>query len=156
MEAKDASFTELVKRYSGDMPARAMLDELLRAGAVKQLKDGRICLLSRGYVPQKGSAEKLTILGSDAADLIATIDHNLYEKPAKPRIQRKVMYDNVPVEAAREFQILAAAQSQELLEALDRWLSHRDRDVNPASKGTGRVRVGLGLYHFEERLDKES
>lgn len=156
MEAKGASFADLVKRYSGDMPARAMLDELLRAGAVKQLKDGRICLLSRGYVPQKGSAEKLNILGSDTADLIATIDHNLYEKSAKPRIQRKVMYDNVPVEAAREFQILAAAQSQELLEALDRWLSHRDRDVNPASKGTGRVRVGLGLYHFEERLDKES
>jgi len=156
MEAKAASFAELVKRYSGDMPARAMLDELLRAGAVKQLKDGRICLLARGYVPQKGSAEKLNILGSDTADLIATIDHNLYENPGKPRIQRKVMYDNVPVEAAREFQILAAAQSQELLEALDRWLSHRDRDVNPASKGTGRVRVGLGLYHFEERLDKES
>ena len=156
MEAKGASFAELVNRYSGDMPARAMLDELLRAGAVKQLKDGRICLLARGYVPQKGSAEKLNILGNDTADLIATIDHNLYEKPAKPRIQRKVMYDNVPVEAAREFQILAAAQSQELLEALDRWLSHRDRDVNPASKGTGRVRVGLGLYHFEERLDKES
>ena len=62
----------------------------------------------------------------------------------------------MPVEAASEFQILAAAQSQKLLEALDRWLSHRDRDVNPASKGTGRVRVGLGLYHFEERLDKES
>ena len=156
MEAKGASFTELVKRYSGDMPVRAMLDELLRVGAVKQLKDGRICLLSRGYVPQRGPAEKLSILGSDTADLITTIDHNLYDKPAKPRVQRKVMYDNVPVEAAREFQILAAAQSQELLEALDRWLSHRDRDVNPASKGTGRVRVGLGLYHFEERLDKES
>ena len=130
----------------------------IRVGLVHddRLKDGRICLLSRGYVPQRGPAEKLTILGSDTADLIATIDHNLYDKPAKPRVQRKVMYDNVPVEAAREFQILAAAQSQELLEALDRWLSHRDRDVNPASKGTGRVRVGLGLYHFEERLDKES
>lgn len=156
IDAKGASFTELVKRYSGDMPVRAMLDELLRVGAVKQLKDGRICLLARGYVPQKSPAEKLAILGSDTADLIATIDYNLYEKPAKPRVQRKVMYDNVPVEAAKEFEILAAAQSQELLEALDRWLSHRDRDVNPASKGTGRVRVGLGLYQFEERLDKES
>lgn len=156
IDAKGASFTELVKRYSGDMPVRAMLDELLRVGAVKQLKDGRICLLARGYVPQKSPAEKLAILGHDTADLIATIDYNLYEKPAKPRVQRKVMYDNVPVEAAKEFEILAAAQSQELLEALDRWLSHRDRDVNPASKGTGRVRVGLGLYQFEERLDKES
>jgi Family of unknown function (DUF6502) len=155
MEGKRDSFSELVKRYSGDIPVRAMLDELLRVGAVKQLKDGRICLLSRGYIPQKAPVEKLHFLGTDTADLIATIEHNLYHKSPKPRFQRKVMYDNVPIEAAREFQILAAAQGQELLEALDRWLSHRDRDVNPALKGTGRTRVGLGIYHFEEHLDAE-
>ncbi len=102
---------------------------------------------------QKGPVEKLQVLGSDTADLIMTIDHNLYPKPTKPRFQRKVMYDNVPVEAARKFRILAAAQGQELLEVIDRWLAHRDRDVNQASKGTGRVRVGLGIYHFEEQLD---
>lgn len=153
MEGKRASFSALIKRYSGDIPVRALLDELRRVGAVKQLKDGRICLLARGYIPRKGPVEKLKVLGSDTADLIATIDHNVYQKPTKPRFQRKVMYDNVPVEAAKEFQILAAAQGQELLEAIDRWLSHRDRDVNPASQGTGRVRVGLGIYHFEEHLD---
>ncbi|MEI8016026.1 MAG: DUF6502 family protein [Nitrospira sp.] len=155
MEGKRASFSTLVKRYSGDIPIRAMVDELLRVGAVKQLKDGRICLLSRGYIPQKGSVDKLQVLGSDTADLIMTIDHNLHQKPTKPRFQRKVMYDNVPVEAAKEFQTLAAAQGQELLEAIDRWLAHRDRDVNPASKGTGRVRVGLGIYHFEEQLNSD-
>jgi Family of unknown function (DUF6502) len=153
MEGKRASFSALVKRYSGDIPVRAMLDELMRVGAVKQLKDGRTCLVSRGYIPQKGLIEKLHVLGTDTADLISTIDHNVYQKPFKPRFQRKVMYDNVPVEAAKEFQVLAASQGQELLEAIDRWLSRRDRDVNPASKGTGRMRVGLGIYHFEEPLD---
>jgi len=155
MEGKRASFKELVKRYSGDIPVRAMLDELLRVGAVKQLKDGRICLLSRGYIPQKGVVEKLQVLGTDTADLISTIDHNVNQKPSKSRFQRKVMYDNVSVEAAKEFQVLASAQGQELLESIDRWLSHRDRDVNPASKGTGRVRVGLGIYHFEEQLKSD-
>lgn len=155
MEGSRASFSELVKRYSGDIPVRAMLDELLRTGAIKQLKDGRICLLSRGYIPQKGVVEKLHVLGTDTADLISTIDHNVNENPSKPRFQRKVMYDNVPVEAAKEFQVLAAAQGQELLETLDQWLSHRDRDVNPSSKGTGRVRVGLGIYLFEEDVNSK-
>ena len=155
MDGKRASFKELVKRYSGDIPVRAMLDELLRVGAVKQLKDGRICLFSRGYIPQKGVVEKLQVLGTDTADLISTIDHNVNQKPSKSRFQRKVMYDNVSVEAAKEFQVLASAQGQELLESIDRWLSHRDRDVNPASKGTGRVRVGLGIYHFEEQLKSD-
>jgi hypothetical protein len=132
-----------------------MLDELLYAGAVKQLKDGRICLCSRGYIPQKSTPEKLHILGTDTADLIATIDHNVYVAPHKPRFQRTVMYDNIPTEAAREFHAIAAARGQELLEALDRWLSHRDRDVNPTSTGSGRVRTGLGIYHFEDCLEDE-
>lgn len=149
IEGKGATFSALVKSYSGDIPVRAVLDELLWVGAVKQLKDGRICLVSRGYIPQKGSAEKLQVLGSDTADLISTIDHNIYLKPTKPRFQRKVMYDNVPLDAAKEFRTLAAAEGQELLEKLDRWLAHRDRDTNPASKGNGRVRVGLGIFQFE-------
>lgn len=151
LEGRGASFTDLVKRYSGDIPVRALLDELLRVGVVKSLKDGRIGLVSRGYVPQKGSEEKLRVLGTDTADLLSTLDHNIYVKPTQPRFQRKVMYDHVPLEAAKEFRALAATEGQELLEKLDRWLAHRDRDMNPTSKGTGRVRVGLGIYHFEEQ-----
>ena len=154
MAGKPLSFRALVKRYSGDIPERAMLDELVRVGAVKRLRDGRIGLVTRGYIPQKGMDERLAILGQDAADLIATIDHNLHQDPSRPRIQRKVMYDNVPLESAEAFQAIAQARGQEMLEALDHWLSHRDRDVNPTAKGKGRVRVGLGLYHFEERLDQ--
>jgi len=150
MSDAGTSFSELVRRYSGDMPARAMLDELLRVGAIKQLKDGRICLLARAYVPEKGPVQKLAILGMDTADLIATIEHNLYAQPRNPRFQRKVMYDNVSEQTAKIFHSIAAARGQELLEALDRWLAHRDRDVNPAATGTGRVRLGMGVYHFEE------
>lgn len=155
LDGKRGSFSALVKRYSGDMPVRAIFDELVHVGAIQELKDGRICLRSRGYIPQKGDAEKLAILGTDTADLIATIAYNLYQAPNKPRFQRKVMYENLPQEAAKEFQILAAAQGQELLETLNRWLSHRDRDMNLASKGTGRVRVGLGVYQFEEDFDSK-
>ena len=155
LQGKRGSFSALVKAYSGDIPVRAMLDELLHAGAVEQLKDGRICLRTRGYIPQKSAPEKLHILGTDTADLIATIDHNVYVAPRKPRFQRKVMYDNIPVEAAQEFRAIAAARGQELLESLDRWLSNRDRDVNPTSKGSGRVRTGLGIYHFEDQQEAE-
>jgi hypothetical protein len=133
----------LVKRYSGNIPVRAMLDELLRVSAVRRLRDGRIVLAVRGYIPQKGMDHKLAILGQDAADLISTIDHNLYGEPSRPRVQRKVMYDNVPIEAAEAFQTIVQARAQEMLEGLDRWLSHRDRDINPTAKGKGRVREAL-------------
>jgi hypothetical protein len=110
--------------------------------------------VARGYIPQKGLDQKMAILGQDTADLITTIDYNVYVNPSSPRIQRKVMYDNVPVESAQAFQSVAQARAQEMLEALDGWLSHRDRDANPTVKGKGRVRIGLGVYHFQERLDE--
>jgi len=151
-----ASFGQLVKRYSGDVPARAVLDELLRVGAVQRQDDGRIRLLSRAYVPSASDLDKLDILGADVADLIATIDHNLRHGGADPRFQRKVMYDNVPRDAAAAFRALSAQQAQALLEAMDQWLAPRDRDVNPSVRGAERVRVGVGIYYFEENLVQRS
>ena len=149
VEGENASFGALVRCYSGDMPVRAMLDELLRVGAVRMTKDGRIRLKARFYVPEQSETDKLQILGTDTADLIATIAHNLTAK-AVPRFQRKVMYDNVPVESVQEFQRLSANRAQMFLEGIDSWLSQHDRDVNPSVKGTGRKRVGIGLYYFED------
>jgi hypothetical protein len=148
------SFSLLVKRYSGDVPARAVLDELLRVGAVEHLDDDRIRLLSRAYVPRTSDLDKLDILGADVADLITTIDHNLQRGAADPRFQRKVMYDNVPEESIPLFRALSAAQAQTLLEKMDEWLSQHDRDVNASVKGAGRMRAGIGIYYFEEKLEQ--
>jgi hypothetical protein len=148
----DSGFAALVKRHSGDMPPRAMLDELVRVGAVVRLADGRVELRSRAYLPQRSSAEKLRILGSDVADLITTIDHNLEQGDDDPRFQRKVMYDSIPLDAVPAFRKLSAARAQALLEQLDRWLAERDSDDAPEAPPAPRVRIGLGIYYFEEPL----
>jgi hypothetical protein len=148
-EGRGASFSALVKRYAGDVPPRAVLDELCRVGCVERLGDGRVRLLGRAYVPKAGSREKLAILGTDVADLIATIDRNLTGENDAPFFQRKVAYDNLPEEALPLFRSLVSGKAQGLLERLDRWLSARDRDANPAVRGTGRRRAGVGIYYFE-------
>lgn len=148
----DKSFSELVRRYSGDVPARAVLDELLRVGVVRMLENGRIKLVARAYVPRTSNLDKIAILGTDVADLIETIDHNMEHGERDPFFQRKVMYNNVPIESIPEFRARSGEQSQMLVEGLDKWLSQHDRDVVPAAAGTGRVRVGIGVYYFEENL----
>jgi hypothetical protein len=147
----ELSFAALVKRYSGDMPARAMLDELLRVGAVQRLEDGRIEPLARGYVPQHSAADKLAILGADVSDLIDTIDHNMLHGTIDPRFQRKVMYHHVPVEALPAFRKLSAAQAQALLEKLDIWLAEQCAELAPNDAKAPSARAGLGVYYFEER-----
>jgi hypothetical protein len=149
------SFAELVRRFSGDIPFRAVLDELLRVGVVEMLGDDTIRLKTRAYVPESGDADKINILGTDVSDLVATIDHNLQHGAADPFFQRKVMYDNVPVEALQEFRRMSGAQAQALLERLDKWLSQHDRDTHPSIAGTGQVRTGIGIYYFEEDLGSQ-
>jgi len=150
-----ASFAELVRRFSGDIPFRAILDELLRVGVVEKVGDDTIRLKTRAYVPESGDADKLNILGTDVSDLVATIEHNLQHGAADPFFQRKVMYDNVPVEALQEFRRMSGAQAQSLLERLDKWLSQHDRDTHPATGGTGQVRTGIGIYYFEEDMQAQ-
>jgi hypothetical protein len=150
----ELSFAALVRRHSGDMPARAVLDELVRVGAVRQRDDGRVELLARAYVPQQSAVDKLNILGSDVADLIDTIDHNLQHGRSDPRFQRKVMYHSMPASAVPAFRRLSATQAQALLERLDRWLAANDTDNPPEQPDLPRARVGMGIYYFEERLDE--
>lgn len=144
-----ACFGELVRIYSGDAPARAVLDELLRVGTVERTQEGKIRLLERSYIPKTGEIDKIGVLGVDTADLIATIDHNIVQ-PGAPFYQRKVCYDNLPKEALPGFRTLAAERAQGLLEYLDRSLSGQDRDFHPEVAGTGRVRAGVGIYYFQE------
>lgn len=150
------SFSDLVKRYSGDMPPRAVLDELLRVGVVSvDGESGKLVLQQRAYVPAGDNEEMLQIFGEDVSDLIATIDHNLVcdESGQPPRFQRTLTYNNIPPEVMARWRTHAAAQSQSLLEQLDKWLGPHDRDISgqPAD-GTsgGAVRTGVSIFYFEE------
>jgi hypothetical protein len=132
------------------VPPRAVLDELVRVGAVLRRNDGRIELLARAYVPSSGVDEKLAILGSDVADLITTIDHNIERHGEPPRFQRKVMYHRIPVGDVPAFRRVSAMQAQALLERMDRWLMEHDTGIEDGDPPPRAARVGLGIYYFEE------
>jgi hypothetical protein len=147
------TFSDLVKIYSGDVPPRAILDELLNVNAVQVMQNHRIKLLARAYLPTGDEPTLLSILGTDVSYLIQTIDHNIFYPNDERFFQRKVLYDNVPIEASNKFRRLSAEKSQQLLEVMDSWLSKHDRDVTSTVKGSGRKKVGLGIYYFEEDFE---
>lgn len=152
----DGEFTELVKSFSRDVPARAVLDELRNVGAIEILPDDRVRLLARAYIPRTDDLAKLEILGTDVKFLLNTLDHNLVCPTGTELFQRKVIYDNLPAEVLAALHAQAARDSQALLETLDKHFSAHDRDINPAVKGTGRKRVGVGVYYFEEDFDTQT
>ncbi|MFT4572709.1 MAG: hypothetical protein ACI91F_003614 [Candidatus Binatia bacterium] len=142
-------FSELVRSYSGDMPARAVFDELLRVGAVVENRDGRIELAARGYVPRGDEISKLGILGEDLHTLAATIEHNMDPDVGELWFQRKVAYDNLPAEALEGLRQSAGRRGQKLLEKLDAEISPHDRDMHPDLGGSGRKQIVVGVYYWE-------
>ncbi|MGI9303155.1 MAG: DUF6502 family protein, partial [Gammaproteobacteria bacterium] len=109
---------------------------------------------ARGYIPSGSDAEKLLVLGIDARDLIDTVDHNLTHSTGQGRFQRSVTYDNVPVEQVEIFRKLSGRLAQDLLEHLNELLASRDRDSTPNVEGSGRARIGMGIYLIEEIIDE--
>ncbi|MDN6320881.1 MAG: DUF6502 family protein [Marinobacter sp.] len=150
------SFCELTKKYSGDMPPRSVLDELLRVGVVSADNDtGKLTLKQRAYVPTGDNKEMLQIFGEDVSDLIATVDHNLVcgEGGRQPLFQRTLTYNNIPPEVMEAWRKHAAEQSQALLEQLDSWLGPQDRDVSGCLvEGSPQesFRTGVSVFYFEE------
>lgn len=152
----EAGFAALVRRHSGDMPARAVLDELLRVGAVRRLAGGGLQPVQRAFLP-RGATDKIDLFGAEVADLMDTIDHNIEHGDTDPRFQRRVMYHEMPIGIIEEFRKNSAAQAMALLVKLDRWLAARSAAHDAAPKTNEPLaRLGIGIHYFEERLDPTS
>lgn len=148
-EDAEASFSSLVKQYSGDIPPRAIYDEMLRAGVI-EMRKGKVKLLSKGYIVKKEVSEKIQILGADVSELISTINHNLDNGTSEAFFHRKVSYDNIPEDALLILRKLVSKKSEDFTDSVDKLISRYDRDVNPDIKEKGeRRKAGLGIFYFE-------
>ncbi len=149
------SFMTLVKKHSGDITARTILEELVHSGAVSILKDEKIKLITNTYIPKSDNVEKIKILGTDVTDLIAAIDHNLSCPPEDTFFQRKVWYNNIPESQIGKMKKQIIRKGQAAIENIDGEMSKYDRDSNPDVKGKGRKRAMIGIYYYEEDWKEE-
>ena len=147
------SLSMLVKRHSGDMQPRAVVDELLRVGAIERVAEDRYRMSQRGYEPSADPEAMIDILGVDASEFIETIDHNVQHPAGESLLQAKVVYNNVPARYEAEFLKLSRRQARKLINELNHWLAERDLGDEAQSVGAEadepRRVLGLGLFHID-------
>ncbi len=148
-----SSFSELVKRFGGDVPPGAMRTEMKRMGLVEEEADGSLSVTARILLPKDSTVNLLTSLAHGAYPLLATIAKNTapgktqgegnaqfathtqsINKQDRSRVKR-ISYDRLS-EAAVAF--------DDLFAAYERSPSCADeiKSDNPV--------VMVGLYYFEE------
>jgi len=147
------SFSDLVKRFGGDVPPGAMRTELKRVGSVTEHSDGSLSVASRVVVESDTTDNLVTGLVHSAYPLLSTIamntdpnldregfaqfsTHSLCIDDSQKKRLRRVSYDRLS-EAAVSF--------DDLFMAYESLIPNSDR--NEAEESA----VVIGLFYFEER-----
>lgn len=148
----DRSFVELVRRYSGDMTPRAMLDELLRINVVRQIDNDRIRVVTRTYLPSIDAPESIDLLGSAVRDVVETMDFNRTEPdPEKRLFERTVTADDgVRLKDLPRMRAYVRERAQFLLEEIDDWLSKLEPIDTSSSEPVLQTRVSIFHYVGKE------
>lgn len=147
------SFCELVRRYTSDVPAADMLDELKRIDAILELGNGYYRVLARFYIPAAADPAKFHAMSVAFTDLAKTLDQNLRPDEDHKLFERRVWAPNgISPGDALDFDAYVKDRGQQFLETLDDWLMGRETeaiksDVQP------RVKVGVAVYMFVRPAD---
>jgi len=144
------NFVGLVAEIGGDIPPRAVVDELIRVGVVELTPAGHVRLTQRAYIPAAGAAAKLAILGTDAAELIRAIAHNIESPREETFLQRKVFYDNIGAEALAELRRRVRDGGGKFVQEMNEVFAGYDRDRNADAPGGRRKRAVLAVYYLDE------
>lgn len=157
------NFTQLVRRYGGDMPVVTILKEFKRCDVVVADDAGNLHAVKRYYVPSQSDPGALLRAGSVINDLGSTLYHNLYKADAeknKPlHFERRATNIQMSPEKAQAFRALVEQEGQAFLEKIDAWLTQHEElaDTNPQSSAdakTHTVRLGVGTYLIEHNFSE--
>jgi hypothetical protein len=155
LEGDNRSFANLVRRFSGDIPTAAMLSVLESSGCVATVGDS-VQLLERAYIPKGTTVDRVNILGTDVAELAATIGHNLDAQPEDRLFQRKVSNVLVRKDALPAFREYSNRKSQALLEDYHQWLTAHEVTHNDEAKaGEESCYAAVGIYYTENSATGE-
>jgi hypothetical protein len=150
-DSGEPSFSELVKRYSGDMAPRQMLNQLLESGSVVEV-EGRYKAVNRAYTHSQLSPSSIRRLGDVGYRVFSSAAKNIDRQDDSDRHFDRMVYadDGCTLEVIALFDEYIRKRGQTFLEELDVWFSSR-RDLN--KPGVERKETGVYVVHYVEDED---
>lgn len=154
------SFVHLVRTYSGDMPPKGMMEELIRVGAVVETEAKKLKVVRRDFEPQSLSPALIERFGDVGFNIISTIASNVEKEGAgKGLFDRVVFSDNkLTKQELQKFDEYLKRKGQLFLEEIDIWLSieTKNKDEQPTSEEIFDTGVAMVQYVEWRPDDKKS
>ena len=145
MQGRGASFENLVRRCTGDIPVGAVKVELIRSGSVREDAKGRLHALSRQMVPADLEEKLITGIVSGVGALASTVAFNTSVNNLGPagRIQRLCLSEPIAEQSIKAMHPVLRRQIQSFANEMS------DLLAQPSETQTGR-RVGVGVFYYED------
>jgi hypothetical protein len=148
----DNSFSNLVRKFGGDIPPGAMRTELKRVGAIREDEQGNLYVVRRSVTPSGQQDNLVAALAHSAYPLLSTIAHNVYTDDKNERwaqftaFTQSVKSSDVPRVRRISFDRLV-----DLTESFDdlfiAYESLNELDANANDRNT----LAVGVFYFEEK-----
>jgi len=146
-DGPEPSFSSLVENYSGGVPPRSILDELLRVNSIEKTKEGKIQLKQAYFVASndEDTLYQFGILGFATQSLLETIDHNIYQDKENTRLQL-IASNNIPVEMLEDIKEKLQEYGRQCVVDADSYMFKKTNNINAPN---GVKQAGLSVYYFE-------
>jgi len=144
------SFSDLVKRFGGDIPPGAMRTELGRVGAIEELSDGRLRVLKSMFTPANLDDRLAIALELSLRRLAETILYNT--DPTNQEdvwVERTVTAKPMSNVDLKRLRYIAKGRLEEFSGAIQELLSTYESFHEEDTSGQGKA-VGIGVYYFED------
>ncbi len=145
------TFSALVKKFGGDIPAGAMRTELKRIGAIDEHEDGSLEIVKRSVAPDGLDEKMLVSLLHGAYPMLSTIAHNLDPNRSSetwPQITASTKFvrksDMGRIRRISEDRLNDIAESFD-----DLFMAYETLHESESSDGNQNL-VAVGAFYFEE------
>lgn len=145
------SFSELVKRFGGDVPPGAMRTELKRIGSVVEDENGYLRVLKRTVVPSDQTDKLITSLVHSAYPLMSTIVENSATESSPAGLAQFAAYSTqISTGDLKRLRRISHDRLSDMAESFDDLFMAYETLHDSAEESESTV-VSVGLYYFEER-----
>jgi hypothetical protein len=152
-QKSNPTFTDLVQKYSPGFSARALIEEMTRAGAVKKVGTEVYRALQRAYVPPPLSPASILMFARVVHNACESAEINLRPESANEQglFERTVnTVHGISKKDLRDFDAFIRAKGQLFVDDVDNWLADRDKQQDDG------VKTGIGFYQYVVNEDDES
>lgn len=147
---EENSFTSLVRRFGGDIPAGAMRTEMKRVGVIRE-DDGRLAIVTRSYGADSDDEALVTMLVHGVYTMLSNVAHNNDPSNRNSTWTNRVAHTtSIRSPDTRQLRRITKDRIADFAESIDdifiAYESLQDGDSETESDNA----VAVGIFYFEE------